>query len=139
MFCQKYDRKRVTRKDWGCLVGLADVWPDGFQTAIFKTVLDDLKAFIVGVREADPESKFYRRYYEFLPIKLLRKYPLIAVELHIIKVQATGAAPLEWLKEPMKLLNKSSAEFKSLAQARKGKTSGTSSPQIPPLLQQVPY
>jgi hypothetical protein len=91
-FRQKYKIDRVSRADWGCLNGLAEIWPQGSQVAIFKAVLNDLPLFMAAVRTADPDSQFRERYYEFLPIKLLRKFHDIGLNIYLMELQQEGGA-----------------------------------------------
>lgn len=93
LFRQKYGVERVSRGDWGCLNGLAVVWPDGVQVEIFRTLLADLKVFMAAVKAADPDCPHSIRFYQWLPIPLVRKYPDIALEIYISAVQAKGQEP----------------------------------------------
>jgi hypothetical protein len=92
---------KVSSKEHGCLVGLADVWPDGYQVAILKCVLDDWTGFMVGAKMAaaaaqdadtgDPDlpvkgMKFY--HHPSLPV--IRKYAGAAAELYVMKAQAAS-------------------------------------------------
>ena len=91
-FRQKYKVDHVSRGDWGCLHGLAEIWPEGSQVAILKAVLSDLPLFMSAVRIADPDSEYRERYYEFLPIKLLRKFHDIGLSVYLMKLQGEGGA-----------------------------------------------
>jgi hypothetical protein len=93
LYRQKYGMERVSRHDWGCLIGLASVWPNGVQVDIFRSVLADFKAFMSVVKGIDPDCPHAIRYYKWLPIPLLRKYPDIALELYIATIQETGQVP----------------------------------------------
>lgn len=86
--------KANTKKEFGCLKGLAEVWPEGQQVQIFKTVLNDWSAFMAGAKiemqllgdEGRP------LYYEFPSLTVLRRFPEVAVELHQMTQQAKGKA-----------------------------------------------
>lgn len=93
LFRQKYRVKRISPHAWGCLIGLVGVWPDGVQIDIFRTVLADVKAFMAAVKGIDSDCPHSIRYYEWLPIPLLRKYHAIALELYIATVQEAGQQP----------------------------------------------
>lgn len=93
LFRQKYGVKRISPHNWGCLIGLAGVWPDGVQVDIFRTVLADFKAFMAVVKGIDPDCPHSIKYYEWLPIPLLRKYHSIALELYIAELQEAGKDP----------------------------------------------
>ncbi|WP_273727832.1 hypothetical protein [Brucella gallinifaecis] len=41
--------RNETPKDFGCLVGLAQAWPDGYQNEILSTVLKNWTDFMAGV------------------------------------------------------------------------------------------
>lgn len=88
-FQAKYGRP-VERASFGCLIGLAELWPSGHQVAIFRTVLDNLPGFMSLVRASDPESGYAPRYYAFLSCGLLRKYPDLALEMHVARLQELG-------------------------------------------------
>ena len=87
--------KPNTKPEFGCLVGLAEVWPDGEQVDIFKIVLNDWSAFMAGAKiemqllgdEGRP------LYYEFPSLTVLRRFPEVAVELHRMTQQAGGKGP----------------------------------------------
>jgi hypothetical protein len=80
------------RRQYGCLIGLAELWPAGEQIAIFKTVLHELPAFMTGVHQIEPDPDGEGRFYEWLPITLLRKHWQVAVQVHGMKVQEGGEA-----------------------------------------------
>jgi hypothetical protein len=93
LYRKHYDVKRVPPRSWGCLVGLAGVWPSGVQVNIFRMLLDNLKAFMAAVKAADPDCTFTPRFYEFLPITLVRKYPDVALQLYVAGIQEVGQKP----------------------------------------------
>lgn len=49
LFRQKTGRN-PGKHGYGCLIGLAEVWPDGHQITIFKLVLNNWLAFMAGFR-----------------------------------------------------------------------------------------
>lgn len=94
LFRKKYGlEERISRRDWGCLVNLARIWPEGAQVEIFRTLLADLGAFMAAVKAADPDCPHSVRFYEFLPIPLVRKYHDVALQVYISAVQAKGLKP----------------------------------------------
>jgi hypothetical protein len=93
LYRAKYGVERVSRHNWGCLVGLANILPEGAQIEIFRAVLNDLPMFRSGVKCADPDSSHSMRYYEWLPIPLVRKYPDVALQVYIGAMQAAGKTP----------------------------------------------
>jgi len=93
IFRKKYGLKRIARHDYGCLCGLAEVWPDGVQVEIFKSVLRNFVEFRGGVKLAEPDSPYFERYYEFVPIRLVRKFHGIALEVYENELQATDKVP----------------------------------------------
>lgn len=93
LYRKKYGVERVSRHNWGCLLGLAGVWPEGVQVEIFRTLLADLKAFMAAVKSVDPDCPHSIRFYEWLPISLARKYPDVALEVYITAIQEAGQKP----------------------------------------------
>lgn len=94
LFRKKYDlEERISRRDWGCLVNLARIWPEGVQVEIFRTLLADLDAFMAAVKAADPDCPHSIRYYNWLSIALVRKYHDVALDVYIGAVQAKGQKP----------------------------------------------
>jgi hypothetical protein len=93
LYRTKYGVARVSHHNWGCLIGLADLWPDGIEVDLFKLVLDNLKTFMVWVKATDPDCEHSSRYYEWLSISLLRKYHGVALEMYVAEIQASGKPP----------------------------------------------
>ena len=85
--------QRVSRHAWGCLIGLAEVWPDGVEVEIFRMLLGDLNGFMAAIKAVDPDCPLSIRFYQWLNIPLVRKYPDVAVQLYITAVQAKGEKP----------------------------------------------
>jgi hypothetical protein len=84
----------VSRNAYGCLIkGLAVDWPDGLQVEIFKSVLDDWPAFMVGVDQAIVELGGTKRYYKHPTIRLIRRFHAVALDHYLMQVQASGKAP----------------------------------------------
>lgn len=85
--------KPVTKKEYGCLIGLAETWPEGEQVAIFKTVMADWQSFMSGVHCAimemqDAGEDAVKRYYSFPSISVMRRFHDVGLELHLMKLQA---------------------------------------------------
>lgn len=96
IFRKKFD-KPVTRKGYGCLIGLAETWPQGEQVEIFKTVLADWQSFMSGVHciimeMQDAGEDVVKRFYSFPSISVMRRFSDVALELHLMKVQASTKA-----------------------------------------------
>ncbi len=92
---------KVSPREHGCLVGLAEVWPDGHQMAILKCVLEDWTGFIVlakmtaeAAQDAEtgdtdlpvPGAKFFN--HPTLPV--VRKFAEAAVEFYLGKLQGSS-------------------------------------------------
>jgi hypothetical protein len=78
----------TTGKEFGCLCGLAELWPEGYQIDILKTVLADWSAFMAGAKVAiwaagDGGEKFF----EFASMSVIRAFPQVAVELYVMDRQ----------------------------------------------------
>jgi hypothetical protein len=93
MYRQQYGVERISRRAWGCLNGLAEVWPDGVQVDIFRMLLADVGAFMAAVKSVDSDCPYSMRYYEWLAIPLVRKYHHIALQLYIQRIQEMGKKP----------------------------------------------
>lgn len=95
-FFHKKFGTRPTDKAFGCLCGLAEIWPNGKQIDIFKTVLANWEGFM-GVAKLELEIAedqglltFKNLKFDFLPIPLLRIdcVAAAAVEFHIAEMQS---------------------------------------------------
>lgn len=84
--------KKVTPREYGCLIGLAEVWPTGIEFDLFKLAVEEWKEFCVGVKYAEPEAALIR-FYEFPCIPLMRRYPEVAFEMHAMHLQANQQWP----------------------------------------------
>lgn len=89
---------KVSKREHGCLVGLAEVWPVGHQMAILKCVLEDWTGFIVQAKMAAEAAQDAETGDAHLPVKgtkfpkhptlsVIRKFPYAAVELYLAKFQ----------------------------------------------------
>lgn len=81
---------------YGCLKGLAQVWPEGEQIAIFETVLDNWAMFMSWAKlkaEINAELKgepVKHRHYKKPAISFILKMHHVAVELYLARLQAKG-------------------------------------------------
>lgn len=81
---------------YGCLKGLAQVWPEGEQIAIFETVLDNWAMFMSWAKlkaETDADLKgepVKHRHYKKPAISFILKMHHVAVELYLDRLQAKG-------------------------------------------------
>ena len=87
--------KPVSGKQHGCLIGLAKVWPEGFQIEIFKTALKDWPAYMVGVKFVQDKmmnngQNVVFRFYKYPSIQVMRRFPEVGVELLGMKLQEAG-------------------------------------------------
>ena len=104
VFLQRYGKdmvgngKAFTPQMHGCLVGLAEVWPDGAQMAIFKSVLDDWQAFMAGVamvieakQAAGLDPKAVKNFYKSPSPSVMRRFHGVAIHLHGMKLQEAAS------------------------------------------------
>jgi hypothetical protein len=93
---------KMSSRDHGCLIGLAQVWPDGMQHAILKCVLKDWPAFMVGAKlklgtlqdEVTGDTDLPIKgalFLKFPHLPTIRKFADVALELFIIDLQQKGA------------------------------------------------
>lgn len=75
---------------WGCLYGLAEVWPEGDQIAIFKMVLDIWPEFMAAVKYVEPDTPHAGKYYAYQAITLIRKYHALAVDRYGTELVVKG-------------------------------------------------
>lgn len=95
-------RERTTEHEFGCMCGLAEVWPEGHQMELFTMVLKRWPIFMQGVKwaaamEADTGEQAFNRYLEFPHLPVIRRYWKVALEMAEMDAQENGKAPL-WLK-----------------------------------------
>ena len=86
-FRKKYARPRLEPRAYGCLIGLAEEWPQGVQIAIFKTVLSNWSEFMAGVKFMEPGTPHAINFYQFPVIALIRKHHAVGLEMHANKLQ----------------------------------------------------
>ena len=102
IFLKKTGRK-PNRHAFGCVVGLAEVWPDGQQIEIFSLVINDWLAFMAGFRLrletgeiAPPVKKTYAKPVPYMKlnhphIPTIRLGAAVAVELYEMRLQEQQA------------------------------------------------
>jgi hypothetical protein len=88
----------TTHREYGCLCGLAEHWPDGAEVALFKLVLKDWPAFMSGVKVqlaemAGKGQPVKWRYYEWPSLAVVRRFANIAIEMAIMDAQMLGQTP----------------------------------------------
>lgn len=85
----------VTRKQWGCLFGLAELWPEGDQIEIFKTAVSQWPHFMEGVKIdmaiLETMGVGYTRFYQHPSISVIRAFHPRALELYKMTKQAKGS------------------------------------------------
>ncbi|TGS82730.1 MULTISPECIES: hypothetical protein [unclassified Mesorhizobium] len=103
-------RERETRDDFGCLIGLAKVWPEGVQVEILEIVFANWREFMSGVKlvqhlereanrkikKADPTAKVTEvrgLFFEYPHIPTIRKYWKVALDMVTTHYQNTGKNP----------------------------------------------
>jgi hypothetical protein len=89
---------KVGPREYGCLIGLAEIWPAGEQVEIFKTVITDWTSFMscvhcVIMEMQDAGEDAVKRYYSFPSITVMRRFHEVGVELHLMKLQAKVKIP----------------------------------------------
>jgi hypothetical protein len=90
--------RNPTPKHWAMLKGLASKWPDGAQVQIFQTVLEEWPTFIAGVKFEIDEmiesgAPAQHAWHKYPSISVMLRFHKIAIDLYIMKLQATGAKP----------------------------------------------
>lgn len=94
--------RHTTQHEYGCMIGLTEVWPAGQQVELFKFVLKRWPAFMSGVKytsvvEAETDEQVFNRHLEFPSISVIRRYAHVAIEMTTMEAQETGKVPV-WLK-----------------------------------------
>lgn len=96
------------RREYGCMSGLAEVWPDGHQVDLFKMVLKRWPIFMAGVKwaavmEADPETykpdkQAFNLHLEFPSMSVIRRYWKVALEMVEMDAQEKKGPTPAWIK-----------------------------------------
>ncbi|QKC85778.1 hypothetical protein EB232_33375 [Mesorhizobium sp. NZP2077] len=103
-------RERETSRDFGCLIGLAKVWPDGAQVEILEVIFDNWTAFMTGVKyqqhldreanrklkEVDPTAKLNQvraLFFDYPHIPTIRRYWRVALDAVTTHYQTTKKHP----------------------------------------------
>nr|WP_321454625.1 hypothetical protein [uncultured Cohaesibacter sp.] len=119
---------KPNRREYGCLCGLWELWPDGQQAKIFKKVLKEWHIFCAGMfwqqsfDEVEGEQA-EKRFFHYPSITVIRRYHMVALEMIEIETQDKGKNPLPWLKA------KNPSLWKHLD--KKGDQKGGSKPETP--------
>jgi len=94
MFRRRFRRDAITRRQYGCLVGLATVWPAGHQEKIFADALinwpDTAKAIKLHPDYKDPPEGHVDRYLAWPCISLMRRFPAAVSDAYLTRLQASG-------------------------------------------------
>ena len=91
----------INAKQFGCLVGLAEVWGVEVAASILKYVIRNWPEFMVGVKfaitdlEADGKETYWR-YYEFPSPTVIRKFNYVAIEM--LEAELQKAKPVVAMK-----------------------------------------
>lgn len=95
-------RENETPSEYGCMVGLAKVWPAGLQTALFAMAINDWVEFMAGVKVVQATEAALGTakpmYFEYPHIKTLRRYQQVAVDMMVMRYQKSGKEPPKALK-----------------------------------------
>ncbi|MEP9371167.1 hypothetical protein [Mesorhizobium sp. KR1-2] len=94
--------RHTTKREFGCMIGLAEIWPDGHQVEMFKMVLKRWPIFMAGVKwaavmEAETDEQVFNRHLEFPSVSVMRRYAHVAIEMATMDAQEKGKVPA-WLK-----------------------------------------
>jgi hypothetical protein len=92
IWLEKTGRTSLSPREYGCLIWLAQLWPEGCQIDIFKAALADWPAYMVGVKAVLEEMKsngepITVRFYKYASIVVMRRFPEVGVEVYGIKLQ----------------------------------------------------
>lgn len=89
MFRERTDHA-VSPKAYGCLIWLAELWPEGHQVAVFKCCLDDWGGFMAGVKLRQAVEGGQVRYLKYPSITVLRRWPHVAADSYLLHLQDKG-------------------------------------------------
>lgn len=94
MFRKRFPAKKMlNQREFGCLVGLAEHWPEGHQIEIFRHALRDWVAVMAAVKIANdelPEEEQRSVFYDFPCIPVMRKFHEAVFEAWFMEQQAAG-------------------------------------------------
>ena len=93
-FRSKFELARVPSKEWGCLLGLAGIFPEGHQVEIFSYVVNNWSDFMGGIQlvETDADMEKYTGwFFKYPTIPIMRKYPVVAMEMYVAHLQKSAA------------------------------------------------
>jgi hypothetical protein len=86
--------RKVTPLEAGCLIGLAEVWPDGYQKEVLKHSLKNWPGYMsyVGCFIDEQNAKsgsddLVKRYLKYCSLLVLRRFPQPAVMLYLDHLQ----------------------------------------------------
>lgn len=118
---RKYDRP-VTRVEYGCMIGLAEEWPDGHQVEIFKLVISNegWPEFMAGVWIEIAKLDGVKRFYKFPTLTVIRRFHMVGVELYQMNAQQKAGKSSADISKPKSLTLKPGGSSPAL-QALKGK------------------
>lgn len=95
-------KRQVGSDAFGCLVGLAQEWPDGHQVSVFAMMLDDWANFMVGVgmeiafqTEVEGVAGLTKMHFKYPSIATLRRFHHVAFETWKMSLQEAGKWPPE--------------------------------------------
>jgi hypothetical protein len=117
--------RTVRRHEYGCIIGLAEEWPDGRQVEIFKLVTSNegWPEFMAGVWIEIAKLDGVKHFYKFPTLTVMRRFHTVAVDLYQMHVQQKAAKTSADVSNPKSLNLKLGGPSPAL-QALKGKKAG---------------
>jgi hypothetical protein len=87
---QTFSGRPTNKHEFGCLIGLAERWPEAHAVAVFRHALANWTFVMAGVEmEIDllPEEERLSRYYKHPSISVMRRFPDPVLEAYIMHMQ----------------------------------------------------
>lgn len=118
---KRYDRS-VTRYEYGCMIGLAEEWPEGHQVEIFKLVIskEGWPEFMAGVWIEIAKLDGVKHFYKFPTLTVMRRFHTVALELYQMHSQQKAGKASTDISNPKNLNLKPGGSAPAL-EALKGK------------------
>lgn len=121
---KKYDRA-LSKAEFGCMIGLAENWPEGHQLKIFWLVISDegWAEFMAGVWIEIVKLDGVKRFYKFPSLSVMRRFHTVAVELYQMHAQQKAGKASANISKPKSLNLKPGGKSAALEalKAMKGK------------------
>ncbi len=95
----------TTPDEFGCMCGLAEIWPKGHQVDILRSILSDWPAFMAGEKVAIwRRGEGQERYFDFPSMKVIRAFPDVGLELYVMERQEEAEEITQELRELSRLI-----------------------------------